>query len=70
MDPRRRIPHDDWADQDLLTKSEAAERLAAEITEVTAKLSGPDAGSGAAREMLERRLNGLKEAHKHLTEGT
>lgn len=65
MDPHERIPRDDWADQDLLTKSEAAERLSAEITEVSAKLSAADAGD----EILERRLNGLKEAYKHLTEG-
>jgi hypothetical protein len=64
MDPHERIPRDDWADQDLLTKGEAAERLSAEITEVTAKLSGSHAGD----EILQRRLNGLKEAYKHLTE--
>ena len=55
--------------QDLLTKSEAAERLAAEIADVSAKLRGTDVGSDAAREILERRLNGLKEAYAHLTEG-
>jgi hypothetical protein len=65
MDPHERVPHDDWADQDLLTKGEAAERLSAEIAEVSAKLSGPHAGD----EILERRLNGLKEAYKYLTEG-
>ena len=70
MDSHERIPHDDWADQDLLTKSEAAERLAAEIADVSAKLSGANLDSDAAREILERRLNGLKEAYKHLTEGT
>ena len=69
MDSHERIPHDDWADQDLLTKSEAAERLAAEIADVSAKLRGTDVGSDAAREILERRLNGLKEAYAHLTEG-
>ena len=67
MDSHGRIPHDDWADQDLLTKSEAAERLAAEIAEVSAKLSGSDGPADA--EILERRLNGLKEAYKHLTAG-
>jgi hypothetical protein len=70
MDPSQRIPHDDWADQDLLTKREAAERLAAEIAEVTAKLAAPDAGSDAARDILQRRLNGLREAHKHMTDST
>lgn len=62
MDPQGRIPHDDWADQDLLTKAEAAERLAHEIAEVKAKLSGSDAD-----ETLRRRLNALEEAYKHLT---
>ena len=65
MDPHERIPHDDWGDQDLLTKGEAAERLSAEIAEVSAKLSAAHAGD----EILERRLNGLKEAYRHLTEG-
>src|ERR1700739_4869018 len=51
MDPQERIPRDDWADQDLLTKGEAAERLSVEITEVTAKLSGSHAGD----EILQRR---------------
>ena len=64
MDPHERIPHDDWTDQDLLTKGEAAERLSVEIAEVSAKLSGAHAGD----EILERRLNGLKEAYRHLTE--
>ncbi len=65
MDPHERIPHDDWTDQDLLTKGEAAERLSVEIAEVSGKLSGAHPGD----EILERRLNGLKAAYKHLTEG-
>ncbi|OBI72435.1 hypothetical protein [Mycobacterium asiaticum] len=69
MDPRERIPHDDWADQDLLTKSEAAERLSAEVAEVSAALAGPDGPVGAHRDLMERRLNGLREAIRHLTEG-
>ncbi|OBH64952.1 hypothetical protein A5685_19665 [Mycobacterium colombiense] len=64
MDPNERIPRDDWADQDLLTKGEAAERLSAEIAEVSAQLSGAHAGD----EILQRRLNGLTEAYRHLTE--
>ncbi len=60
--PQPRIPHDDWADQDLLTKGEAAERLAAEIAEVSAKLDASDDND----ETLMRRLTGLKEAYKHL----
>lgn len=63
MEPQERIPHDDWADQDLLTRTEAAERLAAEIVDVRAKLN--DRGTD---EILQRRLNGLEEAYKHLTE--
>ncbi|QLL08913.1 hypothetical protein [Mycobacterium vicinigordonae] len=70
MDPRERIPHDDWADQDLLTRSEAAQRLTAEIAEVNASLQKPDAPVGEHRELIERRLNGLREAVRHLTEGT
>lgn len=61
MEPHQRIPRDDWADQDLLTKDEAAQRLAAEIEEVSAKLSG------SGDEILQRRLAALKEAHAHLT---
>ncbi|OBH90245.1 hypothetical protein [Mycobacterium sp. E2989] len=61
--PPSRIPHDDWADQDLLTKGEAAERLAAEIAEVTAKL---DASDGKDETQM-RRLKGLQEAYKHLS---
>ncbi|WP_156688021.1 hypothetical protein [Mycobacterium sp. Marseille-P9652] len=61
--PPSRIPHDDWADQDLLTKGEAAERLAAEIVEVKAKLGTLDGKD----ETLIRRLKGLEEAYKYLT---
>lgn len=62
MDPQGRIPHDDWADQDLLTKAEAAERLADEIAEVKAQLSGSDAD-----ETLGRRPHALEEAYNHMT---
>ena len=65
MEPQGRISHDDWADQDLLTKAEAAERLADEIAEVKAKLSGSDAD-----ETLRRRLDGLEQAYRHLTGDT
>lgn len=69
MDSIERIPHDDWADQDLLTKSEAAERLTAEIAFVSASLDRADAPVGAERELLERRLKGMREAVSHLTGG-
>jgi hypothetical protein len=63
MEPHERIPHDDWADQDLLTRAEAAERLAAEIEEVSAELGE----SGTADLKLNKRLEALKAAHKLLT---
>jgi hypothetical protein len=65
MEPHERIPHDDWADQDLLTRSEAAERLAAEIEVVSAQIA---AGSGD--EVVQRRLAALKEVHANLTNET
>lgn len=63
MTEQNRLPLDDWADQDLLTKDEAAERLAAEIEQVTAEL----AGSMAGNDMLDRRLAALREAHALMT---
>lgn len=65
MPDNERIPQDDWVDQDLLTRGEAAERLAAEIEEVSAQLAVPAAGD----EMLTRRLAALKEAYAHMTGG-
>ena len=64
MESGDRIPHDDWADQDLLTRAEAAERLAAEITDVRAKVD-----AGEADEVTLRRLAALEEAHAQLTDG-
>jgi hypothetical protein len=63
MPDNERIPKDDWVDQDLLTRGEAAERLAAEIEEVSVQLAGPAAGD----EALTRRLTALKEAYSHMT---
>jgi heme oxygenase len=63
MPDNERIPKDDWVDQDLLTRGEAAERLAAEIAQVNADLAGPAAGD----EILTRRLAALKEAYAHMT---
>jgi hypothetical protein len=57
MDPRDRIPHDDWADQDLLTRGEAAERLTAEIKELQAKLA-----AGESNDVMLRRLAALEES--------
>ena len=64
MDPSDRIPHDAWADQDLLTRGEAAERLAEEIADAKAKID-----AGAADEITLRRLTALEEAHAELTGG-
>jgi hypothetical protein len=63
MPDNERIPKDDWVDQDLLTRGEAAERLAAEIEEVSAALAGP----AASDEIMTRRLAALKEAYAHMT---
>ncbi|BBY21966.1 hypothetical protein [Mycobacterium stomatepiae] len=63
MDPGERIPHDDWVDQDLLTRDEAAGRLVDEIADVTRRI---EAGEGD--ELLERRLAGMKEALAHYRE--
>jgi hypothetical protein len=63
MPDNERIPKDDWVDQDLLTRGEAADRLAAEIEEVSAALAGPAAGD----EILTRRLAALKQAYAHMT---
>ncbi|MCV7257200.1 hypothetical protein [Mycobacterium shimoidei] len=64
MDPRDRIPHDDWADQDLLTRAEAAERLAAEIADVKARVD-----AGETDEVTLRRLAALQEAYAQLADG-
>ncbi|CAA0079116.1 Uncharacterised protein [Mycolicibacterium vanbaalenii] len=63
MDPRDRIPRDDWTDQDLLTRSEAAERLEAEIAEIAKKIE-----AGQSDDLLERRLAGMREALQHYRE--
>lgn len=64
MGPEDRIPHDDWADQDLLTRTEAAERLTAEIADVKARVA-----AGDADEIARRRLAALEEARAQLTGG-
>ena len=62
MDPKDRIPHDDWADQDLLTRAEAADRLAVEIKEIQAEVV-----AGNADEVMLRRRAALEEAHAQMT---
>lgn len=63
MDPKDRIPHDDWADQDLLTRDEAAERLEAEIADL-----GKKAEAGQGDEIQQRRLDAMKEALARMRE--
>jgi len=62
MDPSERIPHDDWVDQDLLTKGEAAQRLTEEIEAVSAEIK---AGNGD--EIKQCRLAAMREAHAAMT---
>lgn len=64
MPDNKRIPKDDWVDQDLLTRGEAAARLAAEIEQVTTELAGK-----AGDEILTRRLAALKEVYTQMTGG-
>lgn len=64
MQDHQRIAHDDWSDQDLLTKDEAAERLVQEIADMTAQL----ATDGPVDATVERRLRALREAHALITQ--
>ena len=68
MDAIKRIPTDDWTDQDLLTKDEARERLEAEIESESAALAALGAGPQVRAELQlrERRLSALKIALSHL----
>jgi hypothetical protein len=67
-DPERRgrLSRSDWTDQDLLTKTEARERLVAEIGRTRARLEGVRASTGAPDRidaevtMLARRLNAME----------
>ena len=55
---------DDWADQDLLTKDEARERLAAEIVRTQSRLATlqhPD--DDAEITLLSRRLAAMESIH-------
>jgi hypothetical protein len=54
---------DDWTDQDLLTKGEARERLAGEITRTQARLDEVLAGvhpDDAEVTLLSRRLSAMR----------
>lgn len=66
MDDLERIeqlPVDDWTDQDLLTKDEARERLAAEIGRTQGRLDAVMSAApvdDAEVGLLERRLNAMR----------
>jgi hypothetical protein len=63
------IPLDDWHDQDLLTRDEAAVRLEERMAEATARLAELTEGGAASDEeagLLERRLAALRTAHAAL----
>jgi hypothetical protein len=71
MENIKRIPADDWADQDLLTRAEAGERLDAEIEAVTSQLAelgraDPDPAQRAGTELMTRRLAAMKAARAEL----
>ncbi|PPJ16297.1 hypothetical protein C5E44_17735 [Nocardia nova] len=60
-EPISRIPHDDWVDQDLLTRDLAGELLDREIAAERDRLARLDRGDGGddiimTREDMERRL--------------
>ncbi|WP_395106264.1 hypothetical protein [Actinomadura sp. SCN-SB] len=63
--PVEQLPVDDWTDQDLLTKVEAAGRLEARIAEVSARieaLAAAGAATGVEGAALERRMAALRSA--------
>ena len=62
-DPVEQLPVADWADQDLLTKQEARDRLIEEIRRTKARLDQLDVerpGGEAEITLLERRLNAME----------
>jgi hypothetical protein len=62
LGPVEQLPLSDWADQDLLTKDEAHERLLVEIDRTKARLVELTAGSADDAEvtLLTRRLNAME----------
>ena len=70
-EPRiEQLPQDDWFDQDLLTRQEAAGRLAEKIVEITGRLAelgeAGAAADGPETAELNRRLAALQNAHDAL----
>lgn len=63
VEPVEQLPLPDWADQDLLTKDEARERLIDEIGGTRARLDRLDANNpadDAEISLLARRLNAME----------
>lgn len=63
LGPVEQLPQSDWADQDLLTKDEARERLVAEIDRTQLRLSQLDTANPddeAEITLLTRRLNAME----------
>ena len=66
--PVEQLALDDWADQDLLTKDEAHERLVAEIARTKARLAELSAESDEAEvTLLTRRLNAMESVRDEYT---
>lgn len=61
MERIRQLPQNDWHDQDLLTKREAAERLDTEIQVVRDQLARTKVDS-VEREQLAKRLSAMEAA--------
>jgi hypothetical protein len=71
MDSARFIAADDWADQDILTRTEAKERLTEEIDAerdalATLSESDPDPRVKAEIQARTRRLTALRAAHEQM----
>ena len=62
MTSRPESERSDWTDLDLLTRTEAADRLRAEITETETRLAASDFTDPSERELLGARLSALREA--------
>jgi hypothetical protein len=68
--PVEQLPLSDWTDQDLLTKSEARERLIDEIGRTQARLSQLDNANfdeEAEVTLLTRRLNAIESIRDEYT---
>jgi len=71
MDSARFIAADDWTDQDILTRTEARERLADEIGAerdalATLSESDPDPRVRTEIQLRTRRLTALQAAHAQM----